>query len=53
MIVAQNSGFVPQITHTDFAEFHIRKKGEVEKLQGSVIISAWKLYKNKGRGERQ
>ena len=30
VIVAQNSGFVPQITLTDFAESYIRKKGEVE-----------------------
>ena len=28
--MAQNSGFVLQITHTDFAESYIRKKGEVE-----------------------
>ena len=27
--MAQNSGFVPQITLTDFAESYIRKKGEV------------------------
>ena len=32
MIGAQNSGFVPQITHTDFAESYIRKTGEVEQL---------------------
>ena len=28
--MAQNSGFVPQITLTDSAESYIRKKGEVE-----------------------
>ena len=28
--MAQNSGFVPQITLTDFAESYIRKRGEVE-----------------------
>ena len=28
--MAQNSGFVPQITLTDFAESYTRKKGEVE-----------------------
>ena len=37
--MAQNSGFVPQITLTHFAESYINKKEEVE--QGSVIISAW------------
>ena len=28
--MAQNSGFVPQITLTDFAESYLRKKVEVE-----------------------
>ena len=32
VIGAQNLGFVPQITLTDFAESYIRKKGEVEQL---------------------
>ena len=41
VIVAQNSGFVPQITLKDFAESYTRKKGGVEQLKGSVIISAW------------
>ena len=41
MIVAQNSGFVPQITLKDFAESYIRKKGQVE--QHSRIVNHMRM----------